>query len=742
MTTTKERLAALGLTSFAEQIAQESVDINERYAARGLTTIREDVGVSSLPPAAIDWQFASDKSLVAAAGSNVAITRASVGNYFNASGNLVQAAINEPRWNHVMIGDSLVSAGLLAEPARTNGWLANTDLSNPNTTINNLVPTHGQPGIGGAGTTTATLFTDAVDGVSTFHRLYQSVNVTSGLTYCASAYIKPGTQKRLMIFNTGAALAFRVVFDFETLDVSTDKDYGAVGYIERCPNGWYRFWVVAVAGSTAAAAVQIWLPGDTSDEYQGAGARTFTLDHPQFEEGPGPSSPIVTNLATTRSADVPVLSGAGYTGVHNAAGITLVIETINQPGAASNVISVSDNSANNEIRLSFGATTSLIVASGGVNQATIDNGRSKLIHTVDRYAVAVGTNSAVLVSNGEASALDTSVTMPVSPDRLTLGAINGNIMRVRMIPSVVSTQNLEASTSPVAHSSKLLRIILDGNSLMSGVFCTEDKSPIAQARALLSSAYRHVSIEDYSVGGQRTTSMITDLATQIAPRIISDQTIVLVWEVSNDLIDSTAARTAVDRLWTYCDAIRHRRGKVIVLNVIDRADGVGAFDSLRVESNALIAAEWQDHADALVDVAGNAILNNPADTDYFVDGTHLTAAGNAIVADLLEPKIKSVARSLVFPDVTNLLLNTRFAGAVTGTPGTVPTSWLDSIIAGTTTLTSSGAALTVAMTTGRRVIYQTVALAAGTYDYEVDVVVNSGTQEFYSIFYTTAGSVT
>ena len=68
----------------------------------------------------LDLQFADLKTLTAKYGPTPSYSRASTGTYFNASGVLTSAAVNEPRFDHVLENGVWVSKGLLIEEQRTN----------------------------------------------------------------------------------------------------------------------------------------------------------------------------------------------------------------------------------------------------------------------------------------------------------------------------------------------------------------------------------------------------------------------------------------------------------------------------------------------------------------------------------------------------------------------------------------------------------------------------------------------
>lgn len=74
---------------------------------------------------------------------------------------------------------------------------------------------------------------------------------------------------------------------------------------------------------------------------------------------------------------------------------------------------------------------------------------------------------------------------------------------------------------------------------------------------------------------------------------------------------------------------------IIGLTVPHSSSFSGAQDTERLGYNALLLAS--DSFDAVVDVAGDARMQDGSDLTYFSDGTHFTTAGAQVVADLCEP---------------------------------------------------------------------------------------------------------
>lgn len=194
------------------------------------------------------------------------------------------------------------------------------------------------------------------------------------------------------------------------------------------------------------------------------------------------------------------------------------------------------------------------------------------------------------------------------------------------------------------------RFAADGNSQTVGINGAALSFPGRIATTL------GVTVTNYAVGGQSTTDMIADAATQI-DAAFTGVNILIVGEVRNHLtaLDSGAtARAAVDSFWEYCDGRRAAAAaggtgsgqslRIVAWNTLPAGHtsssiGIAALNALFDEANALMAAEWQDHVDAFVDVRSDARLTDPFNLTYFDDDVHLTAAGDEVMKDLLNAAI-------------------------------------------------------------------------------------------------------
>ena len=237
------------------------------------------------------------------ATKSVTFARSTAATYFDKSGMMRTADINEPRFER---------AGLLLESQATNlytyseWWVAGQRV----TTTNNS-------GDSPRGDRTMALL---VEDTTTAEHYSQDRNIalTAGTVYCYSVFVKAHTSSRLLYLRVATGTASGVFFD----PVAGAFVGGAIGaqYLDRgfedLGNGLYRVWMAVTAGATQSSVFRLQLAKDgVTASYVGDGVSGFYVWGAQLEEGSFPTSYIKTSSApATRSPDYWEIAkdNAGY----------------------------------------------------------------------------------------------------------------------------------------------------------------------------------------------------------------------------------------------------------------------------------------------------------------------------------------------------------------------------------------------------------------------------------------------
>ena len=152
-----------------------------------------------------------------------------------------------------------------------------------------------------------------------------------------------------------------------------------------------------------------------------------------------------------------------------------------------------------------------------------------------------------------------------------------------------------------------------------------------------------------AVGGQSTSEMLVDAATQV-DRLYSAgyprNVVVCLTGTIDRPAEGNAARQATLR--SYCQGRRAAGFKVIVVTLPSYAqeDYPGAA---RAEFNDWIRVNYRSFADGLADAGADSRIGAQgtfADLAYFPDGLHLNDAGYAVIAEIVKQALERVPVSL------------------------------------------------------------------------------------------------
>jgi hypothetical protein len=157
---------------------------------------------------------------------------------------------------------------------------------------------------------------------------------------------------------------------------------------------------------------------------------------------------------------------------------------------------------------------------------------------------------------------------------------------------------------------------------------------------------------DYAISGSTIASMNSRASTVdgiIPPNTQGREFILSVLIGANDLSSSysgpggTGVSGWLADLATYLDARRAAGWKVVLCTVLPRT--ASGFNAARDAANTTLRTWVGVHADALCDFAADPTMGPDAaasNTTYYADGTHPTAAGQAILEPIYQAAINSI----------------------------------------------------------------------------------------------------
>ena len=243
------------------------------------------------------------------------VSRASTGTYFDSTGVLRTAPVNQPRLNYEFVGGAWTGPQVLIEPASTNQcvysipsvWSAFQSTATANSTT---APD---------GTSTATLLTEDSTS-SSFHVLYTSGGNTmtpSAGVYTCSIFAKAGTRNNAFLQWGGDGASTRIAVNFNLttgvaqsyITQGTPTQYGWTS--TPVGNGWWRLSVYAyqttntlyIVVGTAISDAATQVPSSTA-YYTGGTGGTVYFWGAQQELGRTTTSYIpTTGTIATRSED-------------------------------------------------------------------------------------------------------------------------------------------------------------------------------------------------------------------------------------------------------------------------------------------------------------------------------------------------------------------------------------------------------------------------------------------------------
>ena len=421
----------------------------------------------------LDLNFARVKAL----DPRITFTRSSGGSYVGADGLIKYAGVNEARFDHNPVtGESL---GLLIEESRANSWInsGQNNVTGWNTGGVNLSFDNTVTAPDG---TTNTIKCVETNTFTSGKNINQSISVTSGTSYTFSIFAKQPENSPLRYFSilfwdTGFTTFQIVTFDPKNGTVLFNQS-GNTTFVEKYPNGWWRFGVTATATATATVPFNIRFTNSISSSpsgfggpygnYTGDGSSFLYFYGPQVEAGAFPTSYIPTQASSrTRAADNASMTGNNFSSWYNQSEgsvFTSYQQNSNTTSLNFGVFSLTSSTANNNNLIDYfvgsGVSPVFRIAFNGVTNQVYEFGGTSTANVRNKGAFSFIANKFTKCING--TFYSTSLARPITGgiqiptvNTLVLGQywggltqLNGTIRRLTYWPKRLPNAQLQALT--------------------------------------------------------------------------------------------------------------------------------------------------------------------------------------------------------------------------------------------------------------------------------------------------------
>jgi lysophospholipase L1-like esterase len=196
-----------------------------------------------------------------------------------------------------------------------------------------------------------------------------------------------------------------------------------------------------------------------------------------------------------------------------------------------------------------------------------------------------------------------------------------------------------------------LFVVCEGDSLTTGNgIALASTYPVQMSRLFTDN--RMVSIINWGKSGDKISDITTEASAEVDPCFDSRKgnNVLVVWCGLNSLFKGEAgdftAATSYGLYVTYCQA-RQAQGFKVVACTITPTTGASVpagYETQRLLFNTSVRTNYKTFAGALADIGADSHLQDSTNTTYFdADLIHLTAAGYAIVAAIVQPAVASIA---------------------------------------------------------------------------------------------------
>ena len=277
-----------------------------------------------------------------------------------------------------------------------------------------------------------------------------------------SIYVKyAGSEYIVIRSNSSGGAYLNCTFNLLT-GVNTFNGFTEDFKITSMPDGWLR---ISVGNRSSASAFRVNsfilsptnVIDNNSPSHVGNGTSGVYIFGAQLEQGSYATSYIKT-VGTTQTRSADTANGAGNASTFNSSEGVLMMEiaALDNDGTF-RMLSISDGTNNNRVRINFTSTSEQIQARlvvGGVTQADLSQ-TSANVTSFNKIAISYKENDVKLYINGILIASDTSASVPTIGTFTTLqfdggGATSpfyGNTKQIQYFDSALTDSELEKITS-------------------------------------------------------------------------------------------------------------------------------------------------------------------------------------------------------------------------------------------------------------------------------------------------------
>jgi lysophospholipase L1-like esterase len=225
-----------------------------------------------------------------------------------------------------------------------------------------------------------------------------------------------------------------------------------------------------------------------------------------------------------------------------------------------------------------------------------------------------------------------------TPTPGSFGAVSFGEMVVRNVVDTMLTKHRHTNWLMRRAAISYHNLVCEGDSLTAGAGLGESSLfpyKFLQLKGLTTTPWGY---RIQATGGEDVADLVARAGTTDMFLDETPQNILTVWVGTNNLVAGSTPQQTLTALAAYCRARRAMGWKVAVFTTLPRNVGDN-FENKRLEYNQLIRDYRRDWSDYFVDIGADATIGQYGQQDnltyYVVGGTHLTAAGQQIVADLL-----------------------------------------------------------------------------------------------------------